>query len=83
MTWKLVRTGTLALLLAGTAIMGVGVPAQAASPPPQTIITTYYSNPQHTQIVGRSWQGSFGCPSGKTGTTSQYVTVVLTDSCVD
>jgi hypothetical protein len=60
MTRKLTRTGIAAIVLAGTAIAGSALPAQAkpAINPNTEYVFLYYSTPQHTMLNGYY---EFGC----------------------
>jgi hypothetical protein len=73
MTRKLTRTGIAAIVLAGAAIAGSSLPAQAAARPgvaPGTeYVITYYSNGQHTTVIGEI---QFGCFTGSWGSRSSF-----------
>jgi hypothetical protein len=73
MTRKLTRTGIAAIVLAGAAFAGSSLPAQAAARPgvaPGTeYVINYYSNGQHTTLVG---QIQFGCVTGSWGSRTDF-----------
>ena len=70
---KLARTCIATLILAGTAVAGSGLPAQA-NPSPRVrefeLILTYYNNAQHSIVVGTF---ASGCYYYASGTRSAYV----------
>jgi hypothetical protein len=59
---KLTRTGIAAIVLAGTAIAGSALPAQAKPDinPNTEYVTLYYSTPQHTTLIGYYEYGCAG-----------------------
>jgi hypothetical protein len=66
MVGKLARTGLVALLMTGTALVGA-LPAQAAqvnarpqAAPNSEYVVDYYSDAQHTQLVGIRQNGPCG-----------------------
>ena len=77
MTRKHTLTGIAVIALAGAAIAGSGLSAQARSNlnPGTEYVTDYWSNAQHTTLVGlhQLGYGEF-CTSYNWGTTSNYVT---------
>jgi hypothetical protein len=81
MARKPVRTGILAVVLAGATVMSTGLPAHAAGPEPEVLITTYFSNAQHSRVVGQRVQNIIGCSSSTWGSTSSYVTAVVVQGC--
>jgi hypothetical protein len=78
MARKLTRTRIAAAVLAGTALAG-GVPAPAQAGPRiaygQEDVFTYYSNAQHSTIVGQHFLGSCVPASASWGTFSKYSTL--------
>jgi hypothetical protein len=80
MTRKLSRTGIAALFLAGTALAGSSLPAQAmtqARPGPiiqKETLYTFYNNAQHTTVIGYA---EYGCTTVKSGSESSYYTVIM------
>ena len=81
---KIAQTGVIAMVFAGTAIIGSGLPAHASTqvqPIGEHIITYYYSSAQHTEVVGENVQGIAGCASSRWGTTSKYVVVKVVQGC--
>jgi hypothetical protein len=78
MTRKLSRTGSAAIVLAGTALAGSSLPAQAltqARPGPviqKETLYTYYNNAQHTTVIGYA---EYGCTTVISGSSSSYYTV--------
>lgn len=73
---KLTRIGLVALFMTGAGLVG-GVPAQAAQThakpgiaPPDEYVVDYYSNAQHTLLVGIRQNGP--CGAFSYGTTSAY-----------
>jgi hypothetical protein len=84
MTRKTARAGVVAMVMAGTAIMGSGLPAQAKTntePVGVQDITWFYSNAQHTTTIGEVITGEAGCPSSRWGTTSIYVVTKIVKGC--
>jgi hypothetical protein len=69
---KLTRTG-MAMVLAGAAVASTGLPAQAQMKPRvgqgEEVVILYYSNAQHTTLVG---EHEFGCVYYTWGTESSY-----------
>jgi hypothetical protein len=70
---KLTRTGIAGLVLAGAAVAGTGLPAQAQTKPAflpgYEYVILYYSNAQHTNNIG---ERTFGCTSSSWGKASMY-----------
>jgi hypothetical protein len=69
---KFTRTALVAIALAG-AVITSGMPAQAAQhrpavTPGDELLISYYSTPQHTQLIGQYG----GCPFIKWGTQTGY-----------
>lgn len=75
MVRKLIRIGLIAVFMTGTALVG-GLPAQAAQThakpgaAPDEYVVDYYSNAQHTALVGIRESGP--CGTYSYGTTSAY-----------
>jgi hypothetical protein len=81
---KIVQTGVVAMVLAGTAIIGSGLPAHAKTqtePIGLRDITWFYSNAQHTTTVGEVVIGEAGCASSRWGTTSAYSLTKIVEGC--
>jgi hypothetical protein len=74
---KLNRAGIAAIVLAGVALAGTSLPAQAVEPglsPGTEYLFNYYSNPQRTILVGVRSEGfGRGCVNSSWGQTTNYV----------
>jgi hypothetical protein len=81
---KIAQTGVVATVLAGTAVIGSGLPAHAktnAEPEGLQDITWFYSNAQHTTTIGEVIIGEAGCASSRWGTTSSYYITKIVKGC--
>jgi hypothetical protein len=70
---KLTQTGIAGMILAGVAVAGTALPAQAQAKPDLVpgyeYVILYYSNAQHTDNVG---EVTFGCTSSSWGSRTVY-----------
>jgi hypothetical protein len=72
----LARTGIIAVLMAFTAVMTGSLPAYAIMEG-SLITTIYYSNAQHSQVVGEYFVGN--CPHGpNSGSQTAYYKIGVT-----
>jgi hypothetical protein len=78
MARKFARTGFAALAVAGTLLAGSGLSAQAQVKPQiaygEEIVTTYYNNAAHSEVVGVHYLGTCVSSGASWGTISQYST---------
>jgi hypothetical protein len=73
MLGKLTRTGIAGIVLAGAAVAGTALPAQAQAKPAilpgYEYVILYYTNAQHTDNIG---ERTYGCTSSFWGSVSPY-----------